>query len=85
MAEAARYVNLVRVFAEKRGLAEKLARSLSEFEVAAVAARPPRHQMKITNFLLCKLNKYCMFSALSLHFLRVPFLTGKWVISRYFG
>ncbi|KAH6930138.1 hypothetical protein HPB50_010400 [Hyalomma asiaticum] len=51
VAEAARCVSLLRAFAEKRGLAEKLARSISEFEAAVVAARPPRRQMKITDFV----------------------------------
>ncbi|KAH6943945.1 hypothetical protein HPB50_000790 [Hyalomma asiaticum] len=52
VAEAAHCVSLLRVFAEKRGLAEKLARSISEFEAAVVAARPPRRQMKITYFVM---------------------------------
>ncbi|KAH6933604.1 hypothetical protein HPB50_025369 [Hyalomma asiaticum] len=51
VAEAAHCVSVMRVFAEKRGLAEKLARSISEFEAAVVAARPPRRQMKITDFV----------------------------------
>ncbi|KAH7974423.1 hypothetical protein HPB49_015375 [Dermacentor silvarum] len=45
--EAAWYVSLMWVFAKKRGLAEKLAHSLSEFEATVVAARPPGHQTKI--------------------------------------
>ncbi|KAH8040273.1 hypothetical protein HPB51_009821 [Rhipicephalus microplus] len=51
VAEAAHCVSVMRVFAEKRGLAEKLAHSISEFEAAVVAARPPRRQMKITDFV----------------------------------
>ncbi|KAH8020198.1 hypothetical protein HPB51_025382 [Rhipicephalus microplus] len=49
--EAAHCVSVMRVFAEKRGLAEKLAHSISEFEAAVVAARPPRRQMKTTDFV----------------------------------
>ncbi|KAH8033034.1 hypothetical protein HPB51_005832 [Rhipicephalus microplus] len=51
VAEAVHCVSVMRVFAEKRGLAEKLAHSISEFEAAVVAARPPRRQMKITDFV----------------------------------
>ncbi|KAH8018826.1 hypothetical protein HPB51_012330 [Rhipicephalus microplus] len=51
VAEAAHCVSVMRVFAEKRALAEKLAHSISEFEAAVVAARPPRRQMKITDFV----------------------------------
>ncbi|KAH8009960.1 hypothetical protein HPB51_023016 [Rhipicephalus microplus] len=51
VAEAAHCVSVMRVFAEKRGLVEKLAHSISEFEAAVVAARPPRRQMKITDFI----------------------------------
>ncbi|KAH8038537.1 hypothetical protein HPB51_001801 [Rhipicephalus microplus] len=51
VAEAAHCVSVMRVFAEKRGLAEKLAHSISEFEAAVVAARLPRRQMKITDFV----------------------------------
>ncbi|KAH8033756.1 hypothetical protein HPB51_015788 [Rhipicephalus microplus] len=51
VAEAAHCVSVMRVFAEKRGLAEKLTHSISEFEAAVVAARPPRRQMKITYFV----------------------------------
>ncbi|KAH8021087.1 hypothetical protein HPB51_012371 [Rhipicephalus microplus] len=51
VAEAAHCVSVMRVFAEKRGLAEKLAHSISEFEAAVVAARPPCRQMKITDFV----------------------------------
>ncbi|KAH8036834.1 hypothetical protein HPB51_006103 [Rhipicephalus microplus] len=51
VAEAAHCISVMRVFAEKRGLAEKLAHSISEFEAAVVAARPPRRQMKITDFV----------------------------------
>ncbi|KAH8033232.1 hypothetical protein HPB51_008451 [Rhipicephalus microplus] len=51
VAEAAQCVSVMRVFVEKRGLAEKLAHSISEFEAAVVAARQPRRQMKITDFV----------------------------------
>ncbi|KAH8023106.1 hypothetical protein HPB51_010890 [Rhipicephalus microplus] len=51
VAEAAHCVSVMRVFAEKRGLEEKLAHSITEFEAAVVAARPPRRQMKITDFV----------------------------------
>ncbi|KAH8009022.1 hypothetical protein HPB51_008952 [Rhipicephalus microplus] len=52
VAEAAHCVSVMRVFAEKRGLAEKLAHSISEFKAAVIAARPPRRQMKITDFVM---------------------------------
>ncbi|KAH6927387.1 hypothetical protein HPB50_002465 [Hyalomma asiaticum] len=51
VAEAAHCVGLLRVFAQKRGLAEKLARSISELEAAVIAARPPRRQMTVTDFV----------------------------------
>ncbi|KAH8035985.1 hypothetical protein HPB51_014342 [Rhipicephalus microplus] len=51
VAEAAHCVSVMRVFAEKRGLAEKLAHSISEFKATVVVAKPPRHQMKITHFV----------------------------------
>ncbi|KAH8032463.1 hypothetical protein HPB51_025916 [Rhipicephalus microplus] len=51
VAEAAHCVSVMRVFAEKRGLAEKLANSKSEFEDAVVTAGPPHRQMKITDFV----------------------------------
>ncbi|KAH8028102.1 hypothetical protein HPB51_013149 [Rhipicephalus microplus] len=67
VAEAAHCVSVMRVFAEKRGLAEKLAHSISEFEAAVVATRPPRRQMKITDFVT-RVNKllhaFCSFIAL---------------------
>ncbi|KAH8038893.1 hypothetical protein HPB51_003915 [Rhipicephalus microplus] len=49
--EAAHCVSFMRVFAEKRGPAEKLAHSVSEFEGPVIAARPPSRQMKITDFV----------------------------------
>ncbi|KAH6927909.1 hypothetical protein HPB50_009842 [Hyalomma asiaticum] len=52
VAEATHCVDLLRVFVEKRGLEEKLARSISKFEAAVVAARPPRRQMKVTDFVM---------------------------------
>ncbi|KAH8036571.1 hypothetical protein HPB51_001605 [Rhipicephalus microplus] len=52
VAEAAHCVSVMRVFAEKRELAEKLAHSISEFEAAVVSFRPPRRQMKITGFVM---------------------------------
>ncbi|KAH8033637.1 hypothetical protein HPB51_014918 [Rhipicephalus microplus] len=51
VAEAAHCISVMRVFAEKRELVEKLAHSISEFEAAVVAARPPRRQMKRTDFV----------------------------------
>ncbi|KAH6947999.1 hypothetical protein HPB50_022433 [Hyalomma asiaticum] len=51
VAEAAQCISFLRVFAEKRGLVENLARSISKFEAAVVAARPPRRQMKTTDFV----------------------------------
>lgn len=56
LSDAAHAVSVMRAFAEKRGLMDKLARSLAEFEDAVVAARPPRRQVKMTDFLLpaCK-------------------------------
>ncbi|KAH8040151.1 hypothetical protein HPB51_009529 [Rhipicephalus microplus] len=51
VAEASHCVSVMRVFAEKRGLAEKLAHSISELEAAVVAARLPRRQIKITDFV----------------------------------
>ncbi|KAH8024959.1 hypothetical protein HPB51_002373 [Rhipicephalus microplus] len=51
VAESAHCVSVMRVFAEKRALAEKLAYSISEFEAAVVSARPPRRQMTITDFV----------------------------------
>ncbi|KAH8040163.1 hypothetical protein HPB51_009541 [Rhipicephalus microplus] len=51
VAEAAHCVSIMRVFVEKRGLAKNLAYSISEFKAAVVAARPPRRQMKTTDFV----------------------------------
>lgn len=48
--EAAEALAVMRAFAEKRGLMEKLAPSLADFETAVVAARPPRRQLKMTDF-----------------------------------
>uniref|UniRef100_A0A023FNB6 Putative tigger transposase n=1 Tax=Amblyomma cajennense TaxID=34607 RepID=A0A023FNB6_AMBCJ len=50
VAEASQALAVMRAFAEKRGLMEKLAPSLSNFETAVVAARPPRRQLKMTDF-----------------------------------
>ncbi|XP_037558463.1 jerky protein homolog-like [Dermacentor silvarum] len=52
LSDAARAVAVMRAFAEKRGLMDKLAAGLADFEDAVVAARPPRRQVKITDFLL---------------------------------
>ncbi|KAH8035940.1 hypothetical protein HPB51_013481 [Rhipicephalus microplus] len=51
VAEAAHGISVMRVFSEKRGLVKKLAPSISEFEAAVVAARLPRHQMRVTDFV----------------------------------
>ncbi|KAH8019017.1 hypothetical protein HPB51_019214 [Rhipicephalus microplus] len=50
LSEAARAVTVMRAFAEKRGLMDRLARGLTDFEDAVVEARPPRRQVKITDF-----------------------------------
>ncbi|KAH8026530.1 hypothetical protein HPB51_021142 [Rhipicephalus microplus] len=72
VAEAAHCVSVMRVFAEKRGPTERLARSISEFEAAVVAARPPRRQMRITDCHV-KLINYCTFFVLSSHSMKISF------------
>ncbi|KAH7980459.1 hypothetical protein HPB49_016338 [Dermacentor silvarum] len=48
--EAARALDVMRLFAEKRGLMDTLAFHLDGFETAVVAARPPKRQTKVTDF-----------------------------------
>ncbi|KAH7955982.1 hypothetical protein HPB52_005315 [Rhipicephalus sanguineus] len=50
VAEAARALDVMRVFAEKNGLMDKLAIHLDGFEAAVVAARPPKRQTRVTDF-----------------------------------
>ncbi|KAH7984623.1 hypothetical protein HPB52_023293 [Rhipicephalus sanguineus] len=50
VAEAARALDVMRVFAEKNGLMDKLAFHLDGFEAAVVAVRPPKQQTRVTNF-----------------------------------
>lgn len=54
LSEAARAVTVMRAFAEKRGLMDRLAHGLTDFEDAVVAARPPRRQVKITDFFAAR-------------------------------
>ncbi|KAH7984507.1 hypothetical protein HPB52_022145 [Rhipicephalus sanguineus] len=54
LSEAARAVTVMRAFAEKRGLMDRLARGLTDFEDAVVAARPPQRQVKITDFFAAR-------------------------------